>query len=150
MSAMTPEECLVEYGRAWFERDPAARVEVLRRCCTEDIVFVDGGGRYDGLEQVSDMIGRAMASMAGTPDGTATKHTGRDRGREGGGVGVEVVTPIDVAGNFFRYTFVWTTPDGQRWGGTDFCELAPDGRMKLITVWPCNDDFPLPVSEQSR
>jgi hypothetical protein len=139
---------LIEYGRAWFERDPVKRVEVLRRSCTEDIVFVDGAGRYDGLEEVSAMIGRAMSNMAGTPDGTDTTHKGSDRGREGGGVGVEVVTPIDVQGGFFRYTFVWTTPDGTRWGGTDFCELAEDGRMKLITVWPANDDFPLPVAEQ--
>jgi hypothetical protein len=29
MTAPTPAECLVRYGRAWFERDPAARVEAL-------------------------------------------------------------------------------------------------------------------------
>ena len=56
---MTPEECLVIYGEAWFERDAARRVEVLRRCCTEDIVFMDPQlGRLHGLEAVSDMIGR--------------------------------------------------------------------------------------------
>ena len=65
---MTPEECLVIYGEAWFERDPARRLEVLRRCCTEDIVFVDQSGRLDGLEAVSDMIGRAIGCMsAGAP-----------------------------------------------------------------------------------
>ena len=39
------------YGRAWFERDDAKRVEVLRQCCTEDVVFVDHGqppGRVAG------------------------------------------------------------------------------------------------------
>jgi hypothetical protein len=143
---MTPEQCLVEYGRAWFEREPAKRVEVLRRCCTEDIVFVDGAGRYDGLDGVSDMIGRAMANMSGKPDGTASSHAGSERGREGGGVGVEVVTPIDVQHGFFRYSFVWKLPSGERFGGTDFCELASDGRMKLITVWGANEAFPLPTS----
>jgi hypothetical protein len=38
---------------------------------------------------------------------------------------------------------VWTTAAGARVGGTDFGEFAPDGRMKLITVWPGNDDFPV-------
>lgn len=142
---MTPEECLITYGKAWFERDRARRIEVLRACCTDDIVFMDPGlGRLHGIEAVADMIGDAMAGMAGTPDGSATESHGEERGRTGGGVGVEVVTPIDVLHGFFRYSFVWTLPDGSKHGGTDFCELAPDGRMKLITVWPANDDFPLP------
>ncbi len=146
---MTPEECLVIYGQAWFERDPKRRVDVLRRCCTEDIVFMDPGlGRLHGLEAVSDMIGGHMVNMAATPEGTATESesVGKERGRSGGGVGVEVVTPIDVRHGYFRYSFVWTLPNGERSGGTDFCELAEDGRMSLITVWPANDDFPLPAS----
>ena len=67
---MTPEECLVIYGEAWFERDPMRRVEILRRCCTEDIVFMDPKlGRLHGLEAVSDMIGQAIGGMsAGAPD----------------------------------------------------------------------------------
>ena len=145
VGVVTPEECLITYGKAWFERDPQRRVEVLRQCCTEDIVFMDPGqGRLEGLEAVSDMIGSHMVEMAGTPDGSPTESKGKDRGRTGGGVGVEVVTPIDVRHGFFRYSFVWTLPDGSRAGGTDFCELADDGRMKLITVWPADDDFPLP------
>jgi hypothetical protein len=142
---VTPEECLVIYGAAWFERDPQRRVEVLRQCCTEDIVFMDPGlGRLEGLEAVSDMIGGHMVGMAGTPDGAPTESVEEKRGRTGGGVGVEVVTPIDTRHGFFRYSFVWTLPDGTRSGGTDFCELADDGRMKLITVWPADDNFPLP------
>ena len=145
---MTPEECLVAYGKAWFERDPHRRVEVLRQCCTEDILFVDPGlGRLQGLEAVSNMIGGYMDQMAGgsaaaSPSTSASE--GRDRGRTGSGVGVEVVTPIEEFHGFFRYSFVWTLPDGQRMGGTDFCEVADDGRMKLITVWPASKDFPLP------
>ena len=143
---MTPEECLVIYGQAWFERDPQQRVEVLRRCCTEDIVFMDPGlGRLEGLEAVSDMIAGHMTNMAGTPDGADSNSEASERGRSGGGVGVEVVTPIEKFHGFFRYSFVWTMPDGSRSGGTDFCEVAEDGRMKLITVWPGNDDFPLPT-----
>jgi hypothetical protein len=142
---VTPEECLITYGKAWFERDRQRRIEVLSACCTEDIVFMDPGlGRLEGLEAVADMIGASMTGMAGTPDDSPTESKGKERGREGGGVGVEVVTPIDVRHGFFRYSFVWTLPNGERHGGTDFCELADDGRMKLITVWPANDDFPLP------
>ena len=142
---MTPEECLVIYGQAWFERDPKRRAEVLRRCCTEDIVFMDPGlGRLHGIEAVSDMIGGHMANMAGTPDSRDSDSHASERGRSGGGVGVEVVTRIEKFHGYFRYSFVWTMPDGERSGGTDFCEVADDGRMSLITVWPANDDFPLP------
>ena len=143
---MTPEECLVIYGEAWFERDDAKRVEVLRRCCTEDIVFMDPGrGRLHGLEAVSDMIGESIGSMAaGAPDDAPATSVAERRGRTGSGVGVEVVTPIEQFHGFFRYSFVWKLPDGSFWGGTDFCEVADDGRMSLITVWPGSDDFPVP------
>ena len=47
---MTPEECLVQYGVAWFTRDRAERIEVLRACCTEDgrmkLITVWPGNRH--------------------------------------------------------------------------------------------------------
>src|SRR5205823_12531311 len=94
---VTPEECLVIYGEAWFERDPARRVEVLRRCCTEDIVFMGTElGRLQGLEAVSDMIGRAIGGMSrATPDEAPEPSTAERRGRSGGGVADEVVTRIE-------------------------------------------------------
>jgi hypothetical protein len=143
---VTPEECLVIYGEAWFERDPARRVEVLRRCCTEDIVFMDPRlGRLHGLDAVSDMIGQHIGSMPETAPGAAPKpSSAQRRGRSGGGVSVEVVTPIEYFHGFFRYSFVWKLPDGSLGPGTDFCEVADDGRMRLITVWPGSDDFPVP------
>jgi hypothetical protein len=143
---VTPEECLVIYGEAWFERDPKRRVEVLRRCCTEDIVFMDPRlGRLHGLEAVSDMIGEAIGGMSsGAPDDASQTSVGERRGRSGGGVSVEVVTPIEVFHGFFRYSFVWKLRDGTVGPGTDFCEVADDGRMKLITVWPGSDHFPVP------
>jgi hypothetical protein len=143
---VTPEECLVIYGEAWFERDPVRRVEVLRRCCTEDIVFMDPRlGRLHGLEAVSDMIGEAIGSMSASASDDAPKtSTPERRGRSGGGVSVEVVTPIEQFHDFFRYSFVWKLPDGTLGPGTDFCEVADDGRMRLITVWPGSDDFPVP------
>jgi hypothetical protein len=143
---VTPEECLVIYGEAWFERDPARRVEFLRRCCTEDIVFMDPRlGRLHGLEAVSEMIGAAIGSMSASASDDAPKtSTPERRGRSGGGVSVEVVTPIEQFHDFFRYSFVWKLPDGTLGPGTDFCEVADDGRMRLITVWPGSDDFPVP------
>jgi hypothetical protein len=145
-ASMTPEECLVIYGEAWFERDPARRVEVLRRCCTDDIVFMDPGlGRLEGIEAVSNMIGQYIGSWSERgADDSATTSTAERRGRSAGGVKVEVVTPIEQFHGFFRYSFVWKMPDGSIGPGTDFCEVAPDGRMRLITVWPGSDDFPVP------
>jgi hypothetical protein len=143
---VTPEECLIVYGEAWFERDPRRRVEVLRRCCTEDIVFMDPQlGRLHGLDAVSDMIGQAIGNMsAGASDDVPETSKPKRRGRSGGGVSVEVVTPIEQFHGFFRYSFVWKLPDGSIGPGTDFCEVADDGRMRLITVWPGGDDFPVP------
>jgi hypothetical protein len=143
---VTPEECLVIYGEAWFERDPKRRVEILRRCCTEDIVFMDPTlGRLHGLEAVSDMIGQMISrTSADAPDDAPTTSVAERRGRSGGGVSVEVVTPIEQFHGFFRYSFVWKLPDGSLGPGTDFCEVADDGRMRLITVWPGSDDFPVP------
>jgi len=142
---VTPEECLVIYGEAWFERDPKRRVEVLRRCCTEDIVFMDPRlGRLHGLEAVSDMIGQMIAGTSTAAPDAPTESVADRRGRSGGGVSVEVVTPIEQFHGFFRYSFVWKLPDGSLGPGTDFCEVADDGRMRLITVWPGSDDFPVP------
>jgi len=145
VTGVTPEECLITYGKAWFEPDHDRRVEVLRQCCTEDIVFMDSGlGRLQGLDAVSKMIGGFIGSRGASEDENPAGGVGHERGRSGGGTSVDVVTPIDVRHGFFRYSFVWTLPDGTKSGGTDFCELAEDGRMKLITVWPADENFPLP------
>src|SRR5262245_36211383 len=142
----TPVEVLIEYGKAWFERDDAKRLEVLRESCTEDVVFVDQRvGRVVGLEAVSKMIGDNMNAMSGNADTTGSLEESRPTGQSGSGVKVDVVTPIEELDGFFRYSFVWTMPDGTTGsGGTDFCEVAEDGRMKLITVWSGSDHFPVP------
>src|SRR3954447_18333591 len=116
---MTPEECLVQYGVAWFTSDRAERIEVLRKCCTEDIVFMDPQrGRLHGLEEVADMIGESMTGMSGGDGDDApakTEVVERERGMSGSNnVGVDVVTPLDVLHGFFRYSFVWTMPNGDR------------------------------------
>jgi hypothetical protein len=143
---MTPVEALITYGTAWFERDHAKRVEVLRSCCTDDIVFMDPRlGRLVGLDAVATMIGGYMDDMSGNEDTDGSVDEQRATGQSGSGVSVDVVTPIEEHHGFFRYSFVWTMPDGTKSGGTDFCEVAEDGRMKLITVWPGNDDFPVRI-----
>lgn len=144
---MTPLDALIKYGMAWFERDHDKRVEVLRECCTEDIVFMDPRlGRLVGLDAVSEMIGGYMNDMSGNEATDGAVEESRPTGQSGSGVSVDVVTPIEEFHGFFRYSFVWTMPDGTKSGGTDFCEVADDGRMKLITVWPGNDDFPVRIS----
>jgi hypothetical protein len=40
------------HGTAWFERDHTKRVELLRQCCAEDIVFTDPTlGRLEGTQR---------------------------------------------------------------------------------------------------
>jgi hypothetical protein len=70
------------------------------------------------------------------------------RGMSGSGVSVEVVTPIESFHRFYRYSYIWHFPDGSSSGGTSFCEQAPDGRIRLITVWPGSDHFPIPASRR--
>ena len=143
---LTAAQALTAYGRAWFEPTHEGRVEALRRCCSEDIVFVQGSETFHGLDEVAGMIG-SFSSSAPAEASARQPSEGRDRGRTGAnGVRVDVVTAIEEMGSFFRYSFVWTMPDGSKGPGTDFCEVTEDGRMKLITVWPANDDFPLPDS----
>jgi hypothetical protein len=145
---VTPEEVLVRYGRAWFERDRDQRIEALRSACTEDIIFMDPGlGRLHGLEAVADMIGGYMnPAMEGHEAEAREEHT---RGMSGSGVSVEVVTPIESFHQFYRYSYIWHFPDGSRSGGTSFCEQAPDGRIRLITVWPGSEHFPIPPSTRA-
>jgi hypothetical protein len=59
---------------------------------------------------------------------------------------VEVVTPIESFHRFYRYSKIWHFPDGSSPGGTSFCEQAPDGRIRLITVWPDRLTSPIPAS----
>ncbi len=142
MHMISPGKCLVLYGKAWFERDPSKRLEVLRECCTEDIVFADDDGRYEGLQAVSDMIGGHMDNMA-AGDSRAIKSETTEHGRSAGRVSVEVTTQLEQMQTFFRYGFVWIVGGERHPGGMDFGEFAPDGRMRLITVWNSTDDFPV-------
>lgn len=144
---MTPEECLEIYGRAWLERDSDRRLELLRRCCTEDILFVDAMlGRLTGLEAVSDMIGQYMSMMRGeSPSATNTVTEAKSPS-----VKVKTVTAIERLHRFFRFSFVWTLSNGQELGGTDFGEFSEDGRMQLIAVFPETSDFPVHVPHNSR
>src|SRR5215471_7992534 len=116
---ISPGKCLVLYGKAWFERDPEKRLEVLRECCTEDIVFADDDGRYDGLQAVSDMIGRSMDHMA-AGDSREIESATTDRGRTAGSVSVEVTTQLETMQTFFRYGFVWIVGGERHPGGMDF------------------------------
>lgn len=147
---LTVVQALTGYGRAWFEPTHEGRVEALRLCCTEDIVFVQGSETLHGLDEVAAMIG-SFSSSAPADSESQRPSAGRESGRTGAnGVRVDVVTAIEEMGSFFRYSFVWTLPDGSTAPGTDFCEVAEDGRMKLITVWPANDDFPLPARSRAE
>ena len=141
---MKPEEVLVLYGRAWFERDRDQRIEALRQACTEDIRFMDPNlGMLHGLEAVADMIGGYMSAPM---EGHDEEREEQARGMSGSGVSVEVVTPIESFHQFYRYSYIWHLPDGSQSGGTSFCEQAPDGRIRLITVWPVSEHFPIPPS----
>lgn len=139
--SLTPEECLAIYGRAWLERDDERRLALLGECMADDIRFADPQlGCLEGRRAVSESIGefqRARRAELASDGG-------------GGQVSVRAVTPIDVLHGFFRFSFIWSLPDGSQWGGTDFGEFDEEGRLRLVAVFEGSPDFPVPGLEWHR
>jgi hypothetical protein len=137
---VTPEQTLQIYGRAWLERDPEKRISLLADCCADDILFVDLGlGRLKGLSAVSEMIDQYVGMMGGSRAGGDAQKSADSQGE----LGVRLVTGIEVMHRFFRFSFVWSLPNGDRISGTDFGEFDDDGKLSLIVVFPETLDFPV-------
>src|SRR5918998_2911174 len=115
----TPEELATSYAAAWTERDGPRRTALLESCCGPDLRFLQEGADDEvvGVEALSAMIGEFQA---GWPEGLDVR--------------VELTTPVQAHHGFGRGGFVWVFGEDRGYG-TDFVELADDGRMQTIVVF---------------
>jgi hypothetical protein len=114
----TPEELAAAYAASWTERDATKRTALLESCCSPGVLFLqEADDEVVGVEALSAVIGAFQDSWP-----------------EGIDVRVELTTPAQAHHGFGRGGFVWIF--GQDRGyGTDFVELADDGRMRTIVVF---------------
>jgi SnoaL-like domain len=103
-----------EYIAMWNEDDPNQRRALVARVVTEDATYVDPLMTGDGIDGISAMIGGAQAQFPGhrftLVDGPDAHH---DRVRFTWSIAPAGGEPVAV--------------------GTDFAEIADDGRMRSIT-----------------
>ncbi len=102
------------YFAAWNEPDPAARLQLLERSfADEGVLITPRAGRVSGRQAVQEHIG-----------GFAQRFLGAR---------VVATSGIDEHNGVLRYSWRIVTADGSPLvDGTDFGELASDGRLLRI------------------
>lgn len=114
---LTPEEAVRAYIAAWNTRDDTARRDLLDRCWAEDGIYVDPLSEVHGREALATHIGRFLREGYG----------------RGPGCRIPISSGIDHHHGMVRFMWVLLDPDGVPVSrGTDFGELAPDGRLQRI------------------
>ena len=112
---MTDHDRLIDrYIAGWNEADAARRTLLVAEAFAPDATYLDPLMRGEGHAGIAAMIGAAQAQFPG--------HRFRRRG------------PADAHNGHLR--FAWDlAPEGNLpiAAGTDFVELAPDGRLARVT-----------------
>ena len=102
-----------EYCAAWSEADEATRLALLENSWIEDGIYRDPTSSAVGRKALSDHIGNIHSSSPGAV--------------------VSATSGIDEHNGQIRFTWHFVDGDGQeRIKGTDFGELADDGRLAKI------------------
>jgi hypothetical protein len=108
-------EAVVNYIAAWNERDPAQRRAVVAKTWTDEGRYIDAHRTGTGHDAIDAMIGQAQAALPGYK--------------------VRLVSGIEAHND--RVRFSWEaggTPDAPLYiAGTDFAEVASDGRLRCVT-----------------
>ncbi|GAN78221.1 nuclear transport factor 2 family protein [Acidisphaera rubrifaciens] len=114
MPTTTPQDIAVRYIATWNEADPDRRRALVAALWADDAAYRDPLSQARGHDAVAALIGGVQArfpdfrfTLAGQPDGHGTS--------------VRFSWDLGPAG---------TDPVVQ---GTDFAELAPDGRLRAVT-----------------
>ena len=106
-------ETIENYCAAWSEPDEGARLALLEASWTEAGAYQDPTAAVTGRQALSDHIGEILASSPGAS--------------------VSTTSGIDEHNGHIRFTWHFVDGDGQeRIKGTDFGELADDGRLAKI------------------
>lgn len=120
-------DILDSYFAAWNAPDEEERRRRLEESITADVELLDPAGRFHGLDELGDRIGRYRSGMPGTR--------------------VVLASDIDVIDNIARYAWTIIGPDGHEvMQGLDVIEQAEDGRLRRILM--CHG--PLPQADQFR
>ena len=114
------DEALLAYAEAWNTADAAKRRELLDTGLSDDCSYTDPAYEVRGKEKLVDHIGRSLSGEA--YDGL------------GAGARIPLSSGLDQHHGMFRFSWVLVDPQGQpQLEGTDFVELAADGRLQRIT-----------------
>lgn len=115
---MTPEEAVRAYIEAWSTPDDTARRNLLNECWAEDGMYIDPAFEVHGREALAAHIGRFLHEGAyGLPSGCR----------------IPISSGVGTHHGMVRFTWVLLDPSGTPVSnGTDFGELAPDGRLQRI------------------
>lgn len=118
-------ETVVGYISAWNERDPKRRRELVAATWADDGSYIDAHRHGNGHGAIDAMLAAAQAQFPGYR--------------------VNLVSGIEAHNNFVRFSWqAGGTAEAPLYlGGTDFAQLAPDGRIKTVAGF--TDAAPAPV-----
>lgn len=118
-------ETVVRYISAWNERDAGRRRELVAAAWTEDGSYVDAARNGSGHDAIDAMIAKAQAHFPGYR--------------------LSLISGIEAHNGHVRFSWAaGGVPDAPLYiGGTDFAELASDGRFKAVVGF--TDAMPVPV-----
>ena len=107
-------ELVVGYLAAWNERDATRRRTLIGRVWTEDATYVDAHRRGVGHDGIDSMIATAQAQFTGYV--------------------LRLVSSIEAHNGYVRFSWAagGTSEAPLYLGGTDFGQVAPDGRLKTV------------------
>jgi SnoaL-like domain len=107
-------ELVVGYLAAWNERDATRRRALIGKVWTEDATYVDAHRRGVGHDGIDSMIATAQAQFTGYV--------------------LHLVSSIESHNGYVRFSWAaGGTPEAPLYlGGTDFGQVAPDGRLKTV------------------
>jgi hypothetical protein len=107
-------ELVVGYLAAWNERDATRRRALIGKIWTEDATYVDAHRRGVGHDGIDSMIATAQTQFTGYV--------------------LHLVSSIESHNGYVRFSWAaGGTPEAPLYlGGTDFGQVAPDGRLKTV------------------
>lgn len=110
------DDFIATYFGAWNETDAERRRDLLDRSVTSDVELIHPSGRYRGIDELGERIGRYQAAM---PESE-----------------IVIASGLDGHNNVVRYAWRILDPDGQaRMKGIDVAERADDGRLTRIVLF---------------
>lgn len=109
---------LAAYGRAWNERDPDVRVQLLRSAVAEDCRYVDDDFAATGADEISTVIAEYHARVVGFR--------------------IRLTSVVEAHHDALRFTWAYNgEQEGERVevDGADTILTSRDGLLHLIVVF---------------